>query len=97
MRAARAPLAHDHPSHTLQKPPAASPAVRAALADPAAVAAASRVLAAPPAATERVLDAEVSAAGSLGPLAAAVLDTLSPDEAGLVVRPTAPSGLPPAL
>lgn len=64
--------------------PAASPPVRAHLADPAVRAAAARVLAAPASATEPVLDAEISAAGALGPLAAAVLGTLAPDETGLL-------------
>ena len=86
-----------HPSRTPQHTDntAASPAVRAALADPAAITAAARVLTAPAAATERVLDAEVSAAGSLGPLAAAVLETLAPDEAGLVVVGSSARARPP--
>ena len=87
-RAARGP-----PFSTSQKPPpsalspihtAASPAVQAHLADPAVRAAAARVLAAPAATTEPVLDAELSAAGALGPLASAVLEAVAPDEAGLL-------------
>ncbi len=67
--------------------PASSATVRAHLADPAVRAAAARVLAAPPAATEPVLDAELSAAGALGGLGAAVLEQLAPDEACLLPPP----------
>jgi hypothetical protein len=66
-------------------PPAASPSIQAQLANPAVQAAAARVLAAPASATEPVLDAEVSAAGALGSLAAAVLERIAPDEAGLLL------------
>lgn len=89
--AARLTLSTSRPSHLshlsllpLHFHSAASPAVRAHLADPAVRAAAARVLAAPPAATEPVLDAELSIAGALGGLGAAVLGELAPNEASLL-------------